>query len=82
MNVDAFVGLQPEVYSIGLVMRDHRGMFVEAKVMSFPSPTTVLEAECIGVKEALSWVAQRGVEHGVIETDSLLKARAIEGKKR
>lgn len=50
--------------------------------MSLPRPATVLEAESIGVREALSWTIQCGETQGIIETDSLLKVRALHGRKR
>lgn len=54
VNVDASVFPQAESFTIGMVIRDHNGEFVEAKVLALPCPTTVLEAESIGVKESLA----------------------------
>lgn len=42
-----------ETFSIRMVVRDHSGIFIESNVISFPRPATILEAESIGVKEAL-----------------------------
>ena len=58
VNVDASVFPQSEIFSVGMVVRDHNGMFIAAKVMSLPRPGTILEAESIGVREALSWIMQ------------------------
>lgn len=58
VNVDPSVFPQEETFSIGMVRRDHVGTFIETKVMSSPRPDSILEAESIGVKEALSWVIQ------------------------
>ncbi|KAL8134195.1 hypothetical protein AgCh_009302 [Apium graveolens] len=66
----------------GIVVRDHNGMFIEAKVMSLPRSATILEAKSIGVREDLSWIIQRGDEQGIIESDSLLTIRALQGKKK
>ena len=82
VNVDASVFPQSEIFSVGMVVRDHNGMFIAAKVMSLPRPGTILEAESIGVREALSWIMQRGDEQGIIESDSLLTIRALQGKKK
>ena len=49
--------------------------------MTMPCPATVLEAESIGVREALTGVMQRGDDNVVIETDSLLTASALQNKK-
>lgn len=81
LNVDASVFSQSDSFSVGMVMGDHRGSFVEAKIAALPCPATVLEAESIGVKEALSWIMQRGDANVIIETDSLLTVRALQGKK-
>lgn len=61
VNVDASVYSQAESFSIGMVIRDHTGLFLEAKVLTLPCPNTVFVTECIGVREALSWAVQRGV---------------------
>lgn len=82
VNVDASVFSQAENFKIGMVIRDHNGEFVEAKILSLSCPSTVLEAESIGVKEALAWVMQRGDSNVVLETDSLLTVKAILSNKK
>lgn len=53
----------------------------EAKVIALSCPVTVLEAETIGVREALSWVIQRGDDSVIVETNSLLTVRALQSNK-
>ena len=81
INVDASIFPEADTFSVGMVMRDQNGMFVEAKVIALPCPATVMEAESIGVKEALSWAIQRGDDCVIIESDSLLTVRALQGNK-
>lgn len=64
-----------------MVIRSHNGDFVGAKVTTLPRPNTVLEAESIGIREALSWVLQRGEQKLIVESDSLLSVRAVHHKK-
>lgn len=66
-------------FTIGMVLRDHRGVFLEGRNLTLPCPLSVFEAECIGVREALSWIMSRQERRGVVETDSLLTAAAIRG---
>lgn len=48
--------------------------------MSLPCPSTVLEAESIGVREALSWVMDRGDKNVIVESDSLLTVNTVGNK--
>lgn len=77
VNVDASFFAGEETFSVGLVLRDHEGTFVKGKCLTLPCPSTVFEAESIGVREALSWVIEFPDKKVVIETDSLLTARAV-----
>ncbi|XP_074351358.1 uncharacterized protein LOC141690460 [Apium graveolens] len=77
VNVGASVFPQAEHFTVGMVIRDYTGAFVEAKVLALPCPATVLEAESIEVKEALTWVMQRGYSKVILETDSLLTVKAL-----
>lgn len=54
VNVDAAVPIGGDTYSIGMVLRDHWGSFLEAKVMGFSGKVSVVEAEAVGIREALS----------------------------
>lgn len=45
--------------------------------MSLPCPSSVLDAECIGVREAQSWLMSYQNHNVVIETDSLLTIRVL-----
>lgn len=64
-----------------MVVRDHTGLFLEVKVLYLPCLATVFEVECIGVRETLSWVIQRGEVNVIFESDSLLTVNAVQGKK-
>ncbi|KAL8105033.1 hypothetical protein AgCh_028992 [Apium graveolens] len=81
-NVDASFYPGADTFSVGMVIRDCRGSFLEGKCMTLKSPASVFEAECIGVREALSWVQSRDDRcEVVLETDSLLTVDAIKGTK-
>lgn len=50
--------------------------------MTLPAPATVLEAECIGVKETLSWLTEFQGSTIVVETDSLLTTTTVNNNKQ
>lgn len=79
VNVDASVFPDSDFFSVGMLIRDHKGVFVAGRVIRLPAPTSVFEAEIVGVKEALSWIAAEHLDRGSwqIETDSLLTEKAI-----
>lgn len=80
VNVDASVFPGADTFSIGMVIRDCTGVFLEGKTLTLQAPSTVLEAESIGVREALSWVKARGDRNVIVETDSQLTVDALYGK--
>lgn len=80
LNVDASFFPGQESFSIGMVIRNQEGMFVGGKCICLPRPATVMEAECIGIREALSWIMEMPGSKVMIETDSLMAARAMNGK--
>lgn len=77
LNVDASFVQDAECFIIGMIIRDHAGVFVEGRSMTLPHPGSVFEAECIGVKEALSWLTDHQSRKVIVETDSLLIAKAL-----
>lgn len=54
LNVDASVFPGMETFSISMVLRNHSGTFLAGKNIRLPVPTSVFEAEALGVREALS----------------------------
>lgn len=82
VNVDAPWHTEASSFTIGMVIRDHRGCFIEGRTMAFPNTADVLEAELIGVKEALAWILSRGEGRVMVETDSKLSVEAIKGKRK
>lgn len=56
LNVDASFDPGATKFSVGMVIRDSEGSFVEGRSMTLPRPASIYEAECIGVREALSWL--------------------------
>lgn len=49
INVDASVFQGMDSYSVGLVMRDHEGKFLEGRNMRIAGSVSVLEAEAVGI---------------------------------
>lgn len=84
LNVDASVFSGAETFSIGMVLRDHLGSFVAGKNLRLLAPVSVVEAEVVGVREALSWIKDMHLQSKrvMIETDSLLTVQAIKSKEQ
>lgn len=58
LNVDASFFAGAETFSVGMALRGQNGDFMGGRCIAFPRPVSVVEAECIGVREALSWVKE------------------------
>lgn len=78
INVDAAVLHEAEVASIGMVIRDHTGLFVEGRVKKLLNQESVFAAEAMGVCEAVDWAIEKQLQDITIETDSLLIVRALQ----
>lgn len=81
VNVDASLFKNSDTFKIGMVARNHRGEFMAGKVICLVASTSVLEAEALGVREALSWIKEQHLQQQrvEVESDSLLVVRAIKG---
>lgn len=80
LNVDASVFDSADFFSIGMVIRDHRGSFIHGRTLRFAGRVEVLEAEMVGIAEALKWTADYSGQSFCIESDSLLSVQAIKGE--
>lgn len=81
INADASWFEDAYYFSIGMVTRGQKGQFIECRTMAFHQPADVFEAECIGMKEALSWVLNQGNNRVTMETDFMLTGEAINGQR-
>lgn len=54
--MDASVTEGANFFSVGMVVRDHQGLFVQGKTMKFAGQVSVMEAEMVGILEALLWI--------------------------
>ena len=77
INVDASVRENEDHYSVGMAVRDHERKFVAGKVMKIGGKVSVLEADTVGVLEALSWSKEFSNNPVIIETDSMLTVSAV-----
>ncbi|WOG81201.1 hypothetical protein DCAR_0100346 [Daucus carota subsp. sativus] len=77
LNVDASIVQDSSSFSVGWILRNHVGDFKGGRVMKINMKASVLEAEAIGILEALSWVMDRTDSKVCIESDSLTAVQAI-----
>ena len=66
-----------------MVLRNNEGQFLAAKTKKSAGEISVVEAEAVGIMEALSWIKDMGKqnEEVIIEADSKLSVDAIAGQK-
>lgn len=79
INIDASIFQGSSCFAIGMVARNHSGVFVGGLIMKFSRAVYVLEAKVMGIKEALSWVMSIWKRDVLVESDSLLAVQAING---
>lgn len=77
LNVDASLFNGERCFTFGLVMRDEKGQFTMGKNMKFAGEVSVMEAEAVGVCEAIKWVLGSGLLNVTIESDSQMVVHAI-----
>ncbi|XP_017224846.1 uncharacterized protein LOC108201070 [Daucus carota subsp. sativus] len=80
VNVDAAVTEGRDFFAVGMVLRNNQGQFLAGRVMRFAGHVPVVEAEMVGVIEAISWANQLQIPSVIVETDSQLCANAIKGE--
>lgn len=71
ITVDAAVFTDQGASGIGVIARDHAGDMLGARTRYFPEALNPSMVEAIAVKEALSWVKEKGWCSIVIESDCL-----------
>ena len=79
INVDAAVKEGQDFFAIGMALRDYNGHFLAGRVMRFAGSMQVVEAEMVGIVEALSWINHLPVSIVTIESDSQLCVNTIKG---
>lgn len=72
LNVNASVFPNEDFFSVGLIMRDHTGGFIQGRTMKIAGKVSVLEAEATWVLKAFEWVHDLTFNNVDVETDSLL----------
>ncbi|XP_074355893.1 uncharacterized protein LOC141695553 [Apium graveolens] len=77
LNVDASVVEGQPFFTVGMVIRDHAGQFVQGRNSKTAGVVSVLEAEALGVLEALSWLHTLPDMKVLVESDSLNVVNAI-----
>lgn len=77
VNVDASVFKGRSSYSIGMVLRDHMGVFCRAKVKHQEGEVSVFEVETWGVLETIKWARKLCISKVEIESDSMLTVQAV-----
>lgn len=79
INVDASFITSSATFQIGMVLRNHQGTFLAGRNLCPRSPTSVFEAEAIGVLEGLSWIKMQQLQNHKIEleSDSLMVVQGL-----
>ncbi|XP_062103848.1 uncharacterized protein LOC133814961 [Humulus lupulus] len=77
VNVDAAIFSSEGKFGIGCVARDGAGHLIEAFSSLKAGRVKPLEAEALGLKEALSWIKRKEWRPVVLETDCLNVVHAV-----
>ncbi|XP_060974297.1 uncharacterized protein LOC133039416 [Cannabis sativa] len=77
VNVDAAIFEGSQQFGVGWVARDHRGLFIHGHTRLFNVQSTPELAEAVGIREALSWIKDSGMQQVVLETDCLSVVQAL-----
>lgn len=77
INVDAAIHEGDSFFKVGMIMRDENGTFEAGMQRSIGEEVTILEAEAIGVLEALCWITRLGIRNVIVECDSLTVVNAL-----
>ncbi|KAM6544988.1 hypothetical protein CsatB_025724 [Cannabis sativa] len=78
VNVDGAVFSASGSFGVGGLARDSNGQLIEVFCMHKAGCFQPSLVEAIGVKEALSWIKNKGWEHVTLETDSLVVVQALQ----
>ena len=79
LNVDAAIFANGSGTGIGAIIRDERGITVGAISKRLPNPYSPLVAECIAIREGLSFAFNCGLQTIYVESDCLMAIQAING---
>ena len=62
-----------------MVLRDSIGDFVASTTVWFEGLCQVHEAKALRIREALSWIKERGIKNFILETNSQVVVSTIQG---
>ncbi|XP_074352565.1 uncharacterized protein LOC141691704 [Apium graveolens] len=79
VNIDAVLFEDVHSTGMGIVVRDAEGKFLMVVSRQRDGLVSPREAEALCLKEALSWLKDKGLSKCIFETDSQLLARACKG---
>ncbi|XP_060960728.1 uncharacterized protein LOC133031275 [Cannabis sativa] len=77
INVDGAIFEKENAYGFGVVARDSTGQIIDFIAKYYHGDYKAEVVEALGVKEALSWIKNKGWNTIEVETDSLLTVQAI-----
>lgn len=80
ISVDAATFCEYNAYGLGMVARNDKGELIQAKSKCRFGIVSVHMAEALAIKEALSWIQDRGWSKVVVESDCLTAIQAIRSK--
>ncbi|EEF46667.1 conserved hypothetical protein [Ricinus communis] len=69
-DMDAATFENGRVIGIGLMSMDEEGRFVKGKSFCMNGRIAIKEAEAMGLKEALSWCLEQGLQRVIFESDA------------
>lgn len=77
INVDASVFMGENYFSVGMVLRNHKGEYINGKTLCFTGQVSVMEADLVDILEGLLWAEELNSGAIKVESDSKLSIEAI-----
>ena len=80
INVDGALFSKENQAGIGVVIRNEAGLVLASRSQQIPLPATVLEVEALAARRALEFAAEIGVNKVILEGDSSILIKALQGR--
>lgn len=81
VNTDAAIFQASSCFSFAYAARDQDGKLIKARASCKQGQIQPESAEAIGIREALSWIKDKGLTDVIVETDCLVAVQAIRSSK-
>ena len=76
-NIDGAIFVERGLIQMSLIIRDHKGQFLAAKMVCDKGPVDAIVVEALSCRKALQWLKENGHHKVIVESDGLLLVSAV-----